>query len=42
MDLSKAVETDVKRLDLGILVGGILFSFTFLALTWWAGLAGNQ
>ena len=37
MDLSKNVETSVKRLDVVVLVGGILFSFAVLALTWWAG-----
>ncbi len=37
MDLSKAVETNVKRLDVAVLFGGILFSFAFLALIWWAG-----
>jgi hypothetical protein len=37
MDLSRNVETSVKRLDVAVLVGGILFSFAVLALTWWAG-----
>ena len=37
MDISKNVDTSVKRLDLVILFGGILFSFAILALTWWAG-----
>jgi hypothetical protein len=37
MYLNKTVETDVKRLDVVVLVGGILFSFAFLALIWWAG-----
>jgi hypothetical protein len=37
MYLNKTVETDVKRLDVIVLVGGILFSFAFLVLIWWAG-----
>ena len=37
IDLSKTVETNVKRLDVAVLIGGILFSFAFLALIWWAG-----
>ena len=37
MDLSKTVETNVKRLDVAVLIGGILSSSAFLALIWWAG-----
>jgi hypothetical protein len=37
MDLSRTVETDVERLDIAVLVGGILFSGAFLVLIWWAG-----
>ncbi|MFN2192000.1 MAG: hypothetical protein ACK2UG_06625 [Candidatus Promineifilaceae bacterium] len=37
MDLSKTVDTDVKRLDVVVLLGGILFSFAFLAMIWWTG-----
>jgi hypothetical protein len=37
VDLSKTVETKETRLDVAVLVGGIIFSFAFVALIWWAG-----
>ena len=37
MELSSTVDTNVKKLDVVALWGGILFSFAFVALIWWAG-----
>lgn len=37
MDLAENVESNVKRTDVAVLYGGMLFSFAFVVLIWWAG-----